>query len=508
MPQPNLRRQLALWLLFPLLGLLALDTWLTYQRAMSAANSAFDRSLEFSIKSIREGTQLIDGEVQVNLPYLALEMFESDRGGKIYYVIREGGDGVQGGDNDGRAVTGYHDLPLPPARVTPEPYHTAFYDATYRGETLRMGALQLPVHDVPNAKTRVVWIVVGETTEARHELARQILTGALQQEVLLVVLALAIVWLGVTRGLRPLNRLSAKVAAREEDDTTPLENVDLPTEVKPLVESINQYVGRVGRMQASRQRFFADAAHQLKTPLAIIQAESELTLRESLSAQARERVERLNQAVKQAAKSVRQLLSLSRLEAEDGPPVAMVPTRLDEAARSVTLDWSPVARSRGIDLGFENDGAVTVLAQRELLAELCGNLIDNAIRYAGDGAVITVRTRRGGATGHLRHLGHLDGADVANVSDATNGGHDNPDGPMLQVVDNGPGIPTHERDAVFERFYRRESAVLTQSTADGSGLGLAIVKEIARKHHAIVTLGEAPGGGLEVTVRFPANEVA
>ncbi|VVD96226.1 sensor histidine kinase [Pandoraea commovens] len=500
MPQPNLRRQLALWLLFPLLGLLALDTWLTYQRAMSAANSAFDRSLEFSIKSIREGTQLIDGEVQVNLPYLALEMFESDRGGKIYYVIREGGDGVQGGDNDGRAVTGYHDLPLPPARVTPEPYHTAFYDATYRGETLRMGALQLPVHDVPNAKTRVVWIVVGETTEARHELARQILTGALQQEVLLVVLALAIVWLGVTRGLRPLNRLSAKVAAREEDDTTPLENVDLPTEVKPLVESINQYVGRVGRMQASRQRFFADAAHQLKTPLAIIQAESELTLRESLSAQARERVERLNQAVKQAAKSVRQLLSLSRLEAEDGPPVAMVPTRLDEAARSVTLDWSPVARSRGIDLGFENDGAVTVLAQRELLAELCGNLIDNAIRYAGNGAMITVRTRRGGQTGRV------DDADVANVGQASTGAHDNLDGPTLQVVDNGPGIPAHERDAVFERFYRRESAALTPSTADGSGLGLAIVKEIARKHHAVVTLAEAPGGGLEVTVRFPANE--
>lgn len=502
MPQPNLRRQLALWLLFPLLGLLALDTWLTYQRAMSAANSAFDRSLEFSIKSIREGTQLIDGEVQVNLPYLALEMFESDRGGKIYYVIREGGDGAQGGDNDGRAVTGYHDLPLPPARVTPEPYHTAFYDATYRGETLRMGALQLPVYDVPNAKTRVVWIVVGETTEARHELARQILTGALQQEVLLVVLALAIVWLGVTRGLRPLNRLSAKVAARGEDDTTPLENVDLPTEVKPLVESINQYVGRVGRMQASRQRFFADAAHQLKTPLAIIQAESELTLRESLSAQARERVERLNQAVKQAAKSVRQLLSLSRLEAEDGPPVAMVPTRLDEAARSVTLDWSPVARSRGIDLGFENDGAVTVLAQRELLAELCGNLIDNAIRYAGDGAMITVRTQRGGQTGRV------EGAGVANVAHASNGVPDNLDGPTLQVVDNGPGIPAHERDAVFERFYRRESAALTQSAADGSGLGLAIVKEIARKHHAVVTLGEAPGGGLEVTVRFPANEAA
>jgi two-component system sensor histidine kinase TctE len=467
MPQPNLRRQLALWLLFPLLGLLALDTWLTYQRAMSAANSAFDRSLEFSIKSIREGTQLIDGEVQVNLPYLALEMFESDSGGKIYYVIREDG---------GRAVTGYHDLPMPSGRLAPQPYHTAFYDATYRGEALRMGALRLPVHDVPNAQTRTVWIVVGETTESRHELARQILTGALQQEVLLVVLALAIVWLGVTRGLRPLNRLSAKVAARAEDDTTPLENVDLPTEVKPLVESINQYVGRVGRMQASRQRFFADAAHQLKTPLAIIQAESELTLRESLGEPARARVERLNHAVKQAAKSVRQLLSLSRLEAEGGPPVAMVPLRLDDVARSVALDWSPVARSRHIDLGFEQDGPVSIMAQRELLAELCGNLIDNAIRYAGDNAIITVRTRR-----------------EAGVA-------------VLQVIDNGPGIPAHEREAVFERFYRREHVGTMPQAADGSGLGLAIVREIARMHHAEISLGDAQGGGLDVTVRFPVSE--
>lgn len=468
MPQPNLRRQLALWLLFPLLGLLALDMWLTYHRAMTAANSAFDRSLEFSIKSIREGTQLIDGMVQVNLPYLALEMFESDRGGKIYYVIREDG---------GRAVTGYHDLPMPPQRLAPEPYHAVFYDALYRGETLRMGALQLPVHDVPNAQTRVVWIVVGETTEARHELARQILTGALQQELLLVVLALAIVWLGVTRGLRPLNRLSAKVAAREDDDTTPLENVGLPREVKPLVESINQYVERVGRMQVSRQRFFADAAHQLKTPLAIIQAESELTLRESLTPPARERVERLNQAVRQAAKSVRQLLSLSRLEAEGGPPVAMGPLWLDEVARSVALDWSPVARSRHIDLGFEHDGPVTVIAQRDLLAELCGNLIDNAIRYAGDGAVITVRT------------GHDGGM------------------PVLQVVDNGPGIPERDREAVFERFYRREleSSAASQPT-DGSGLGLAIVREIARMHRADVSLDDAPGGGLVVTVRFPSCE--
>ncbi|NIE87008.1 MULTISPECIES: sensor histidine kinase N-terminal domain-containing protein [unclassified Burkholderia] len=156
----NLRMQVALWLLAPLLGLLALDSWLTYQRAMSAAHHAFDRTLASSLKSIREGVRLDQGEVIVDLPYLALEMFESNDGGKIYYQIREDG---------GRNVTGYPDLPQPEANA--EPFQPVFYDAPYRGEQLRMAALRLPVHDVPTAQTRLVRVLVGETIEARQALA-------------------------------------------------------------------------------------------------------------------------------------------------------------------------------------------------------------------------------------------------------------------------------------------------------------------------------------------------
>ena len=221
-------------------------------------------------------------------------------------------------------------------------------------------------------------------------------------------------------------------------------------------------------MQESRRHFFTDAAHQLKTPLAIIQAESELTLRESLNDAARVRVVRLHSAVQQAAKSVRQLLFLSRLDADSGHRVTLESVALDRLARSVTLDWSQVARARGIDLGFEQEAQVEVHGQPELLKEVCSNLIDNAIRYAGDGSVITVRVAR----------------DVEH--------------PLLQVIDNGPGIPQQERDAVFERFYRSPG----QQHIDGTGLGLAIVREIARAHHADVTLEDAPQGGLVVSVRF------
>ncbi|MGH8778394.1 sensor histidine kinase N-terminal domain-containing protein [Paraburkholderia sp.] len=466
MMRSNLRVRVALWLLLPLFGLLAVDSWVTYRRAMNAAHTAFDRTLEFSLRSIRDGIRLRDGRIEVDLPYLSLEMFEANGGGSIYYQIRE---------DNGPVITGYPDLqrPGPGGR---DAYSVRFYDTVFRGQPLRMAVLRLPVHDVPSAQTRVVWVMVGETIEPRQALARDILIGSLQQEGMLVVLALAIVWLGVGRGLRPLNRLSAKVAARADDDPAPLDMHGLPREVAPLVDAINQYIARTQRMQVSRRRFFTDAAHQLKTPLAVIQAEAELALRDD------ERVEggsgqgvhlrRLNRAVKQAVRIVQQLLSLSRLDPDSGYPVRRTRVPLHKIARSVTLDWSPVARARGIDLGFEQDARVDVIGQTDLLAELAGNLIDNAIRYAGDDAVITVR--------------------VAN----------NDDGPLFQVIDNGPGIAAAERDSVFERFYRSEA---TQAV-EGSGLGLSIVREVARVLGARVVLDDAPGGGLIVSVIFPAAE--
>jgi two-component system, OmpR family, sensor histidine kinase TctE len=462
MTRVNLRMQVGLWLLLPLLGLLAFDAWLTYQRAMSAAHTAFDRTLASSLKSIREGVRLSDGEIEVDLPYLALEMFESNDGGKIYYLIREDG---------GRAVTGYPDLPGP-RQANVALFETRFYDAIYRGEQLRMAALRLPVHDVPSAQTRVVWVMVGETIEARQALAREILVGSLQQEGLLVVLALGIVWFGVARGLRPLRRLSETVAARADGDPTPLDTSGMPSELAPLVEALNQYIARTQRMQGARRRFFADAAHQLKTPLAAVQAGVELARRPDEQARAQAHLGRADDAVRQAAKIVQQLLSLSRLESDSGYAIERGPVALHRIARGATLDASPVARARSIDLGFEEDAQVTVMGRADLLAELVGNLIDNAIRYAGDHAVITVRIAR----------------------DAERA--------RLEVVDNGPGIAADERDAVFDRFYR---SAATQAV-EGTGLGLSIVREIVRVHQGEITLEEAPGGGLLVRVSLPVSE--
>jgi two-component system, OmpR family, sensor histidine kinase TctE len=459
----SLRLQLTLWLLLPLVVLLALDMWLTDRRAMSAAHQAFDRTLAASLKAMREGIKLRDGRVEVEVPYLALEVFDAEAGSRVYYRIR---------DDHGATITGYDDLPMPPGPVR-SLYRTQFYDADFRGTPVRMAAMALPLHDVRSARTQLVWVLVAESTEPREHLANEILVGSLLQELMLVSLALVIVWFGVRRGLQPLHRLSDAVATRGPDDLDPIGDTSLPLETRPLVSAVNQYVARLHRMVQGRKRFFADAAHQLKTPLAIIQAESELALRETDLASVRVHVERLNGSVRQAAKEVAQLLSLSRLEPDSGYAPTLKPMCLGQLAQQVALDWAPLARQHGVDLGYEGDegdegdDAHEIDGQPELLQELLGNLIDNAIRYAGAGSMVTVRV----------------------------------DGHRLLVEDNGPGVAPFERESVFKRFYRGAAS----TSRDGSGLGLSIVREIARIHGATVGLNETRGGGLTVEVAFPAG---
>lgn len=469
MTPPTLRRQLSFWLLLPLLGLLALDAWLTYARAMTAANSAFDRTLEASLKAMREGVRLRNKQFAIDLPYLALEILESETGSSIFYRIV---------DTGGATLTGYDDLPMPGGQ-RPTPYRTVFYDTLFRGMQVRMAAQPLPVRDTQSAQTQIVWLLVGETLEPREALAHEILAGSLQQEVLLVVLAVAIVWLGVRRGLRPLRQLSETVAGRGTDELAPLPQHGLPAEVAPLVEAINQYVARLLRLLQARKRFFADAAHQLKTPLAVIQAQSELALREPDGERIRRHLEPLHGTVRQAARGVQQLLSLSRLETDSGYAPQLQPLRLDTLAGDVALELAPVARKSGVDLGFEGE-PVTVAGEPQWLQELIGNLLDNAILYAGKGARVTLRVKRRA----MAMLGEQ---------------------AVLQVEDDGPGIALTERDAVFGRFYRGAAS----EGHDGSGLGLAIVREIARMHGGTVALSETPGGGLTVSVCLalaPADE--
>ncbi|WP_137936287.1 sensor histidine kinase [Chitinivorax sp. B] len=458
MIKPNsLRLHLLVWLFVPLLALLGLDAWFTYQRAMSAANVAFDRMLYSSARAISEGVRVQDGDIVVDIPYFALEMFEANAEGRVFYRVSE---------DNGRQLTGYQDLPRP-AVANAEFYRPWYADVPYRDETIRLLSIRQPVYDLLTARNRIVWVQVGETPESRRELARDILIGAIQQEAILIVLALAIVLVATNRGLRPLRRLSRQVARREEGDLSPIDERELQTELKPLVEALNQYMARQSRMLTARRRFFVDAAHQLKTPLAVMQAQAELALREETIPTVHLQVRQLLTTLGHASHGVKQLLSLSRLEPDSGLVTKLQPVDLVMLAREVAMEWVPVARRWQVDLGFECDGEVIVSGQPGLLHELIGNLVDNAIRYAGSGKHVTVRVS---ATPQ----------------------------PCLAVVDDGPGVPATERENVFKRFYR-----VAGVSVEGSGLGLPIVNEIARLHDADVDLTDTPGGGLTVIIYFP-----
>jgi two-component system sensor histidine kinase TctE len=297
------------------------------------------------------------------------------------------------------------------------------------------------------------------------------LIATLVPEGFLVALAAVGVWYGVGRGLAPLERLREEVGRRSDQDLSPVEVRRAPLEARPLVNAINGLLARLDSALSAHRRFVANAAHQLRTPLAGLHTQAELALRESEPEAVRRSLEQLHHAAGRAAHLVSQLLSLARLEPRSGRPLQGEPLDLKELARDTTARWVPQALARGIDLGFDACSTpAQVIGDRLLLEELLGNLLDNAIRYAGPDGEATVRVDR------------ADGDTV------------------LKVEDNGPGIPEEERAQVLERFQRGS----TTAQIPGSGLGLSIVREIAVTHRAQLRLEPGQDGrGTRVSVTFP-----
>jgi two-component system sensor histidine kinase TctE len=315
---------------------------------------------------------------------------------------------------------------------------------------------------------------VAETMVKRNGLAREILLSVVIPQVLLILIAGIVVWLGVVRGLSPLQRLQRAVAMRSHRDRSPLVLENVPGEVKPLLDSLNELLGRLDRVLTLQSRFVADAAHQLKTPMSAVSAQFELALRERDPARMREAVKRVEPGLERLSRLISQLLSLARNEPEAVPAVTLAPVDLGALALEVATSWVPAARSRDIDLGFEGSSRPALVAGDAVrLRELFDNLLDNAVRYTAASGRVTVRV----------------------VADPQ---------PACSVSDDGPSIPPQERGRVFERFHR-----LLGSSRDGSGLGLAIAQEIARLHGAEIALNEdADGIGNTFIVTFPPASAA
>ena len=456
----SLRGQLLRWLLIPLVLLLGLNAFLSNQAAVATANQAYDRLLIASVRAIANEVEWSNGETRVDLPYVALELFESNMQERIFYRVDS---------PSGKTVTGYDDLPLPPKQLMVSDQPT-LYQANYHGAPVYLAAMHKPLYDERSKGPAVV--VVAETAESRQALSRQILIDGLIQQGFLILTAASLVWLGLKRGLRPLVSLHDSVARRSSLDLTPIDDTRVQKEVRPLISAINHHTGRIRKLIVARERFMADASHQIKTPLTLMRTQVEHGLRERQPVAIQMVLEDTLVTIDQMTHLVNQLLSLAGAEPEMLANRGVGRIDLRDVVRAAALQLVPLARDKEIDLNFESDKADTAVTGNVLLLhELATNLIDNAICHTQTKARIWVRVCR-------------DGEWV-----------------RLEVEDDGPGILEEEHARVFERFYRGKDK---QPGEHGSGLGLAIVGEICVSHSATISLATASGGnGLHVIVSFP-----
>ena len=460
------------WMLTPLLLLWPVTLALTWLVAQGLANKPFDRALEYNAHALAQQVSVTRRGVQFNLPPSATEILRADESDVVYYqVIGPGGE----------FLSGERDLPGPPPEDTAVPGEVRLRDAEMRGVDIRVAYtwVRLPMEGQPMALVQVA-----ETREKRSVLATEIIKGVMLPQFVILPLAVLLVWLALARGIQPLNQLEQRIRERKPDDLSPLDDRTVPLEVAPLVSSVNDLLTRLNDSLATQKRFLADAAHQLKTPLAGLRMQADLAQREGTSTEELKRsLQQIGRSSIRATHTVNQLLALARAEG-GGAGLARQNCDLARIVIEVVRDSVPRALDKHIDLGY--DGAepgspgVQVHGNATLLKELVRNLVDNAINYTpstpAKQGVVTARVLAD-TFGHVL---------------------------LMQVEDSGPGVPESERELVFQPFYRALG-----SEADGSGLGLPIVLEIARQHGAEVLLENAHPGhtppGARFSVRFPAK---
>jgi len=441
--------------------ILMLSSLSAYWSARQAADTAYDRTLLASARAIADGLYTTAERLNANVPYVALDTFAYDSAGRIYYQVL---------DVQGALVSGYEDLPPPPPgtkRTEDYPALARFYDGEFRNQGVRVVSLLQPVSE-PGVNG-VAEIRVAETQGARERMARELLLGTLLRMGLLSLSALLLVWLAVTVALRPLETLRRTVAARTSDDLRPLPDTQMPRELRPLIDALNQFNDRLRGLFERQSQFIADASHELRTPLAALKARVELGLRARDAQVWRSTLEEAAQNTDKLTHLANQLLSLARIESGARAIAEGGAQRLDlsQLARELGMALAPLAHARGIALALEAEQPVWVSGEPTLLNELLCNLLDNALAHTPAGGNVILRVLPAG---------------------------------VLEVEDDGPGIPPEEHERVFARFYRRSNK------GSGAGLGLAIVGEICRAHQAEISLHQAQPQGLLVRVEFARAE--
>ncbi|WP_422621987.1 sensor histidine kinase N-terminal domain-containing protein [Rhodoferax ferrireducens] len=460
------------WMLTPLLLLWPVSLVLTWLVAQNIAGKPFDRALEYNVRALAQLVTISDQRAQFRLPLPARELLRANDADTVYYQVL---------GTRGEYLSGEREMPLPPKEEGFEPGEVRIRDDVVHGDEVKVAYtwVKLPL---PGAKPALVQ--VAETLEKRSLLATEIVKGVMLPQFAILPMAVLLVWVALVQAIKPLHQLEERIRARKPDDLSPIEAQAVPLEVAPLVHSVNDLLLRLKDSIATQKRFLADAAHQLKTPLAGLRMQAELAQREGASAEElKQSLRQIGRASIRATHSVNQLLALARAESS-GQAMPRQVCDLAELTMAVVRDCVPRAIEKQIDLGYEGTQPGTESGQLAgnptLIKELIRNLVDNAINYTPSSlsqpGVITARV-----------LTDPFGKTL-----------------MLQVEDSGPGVPEVERELIFQPFYR---ALGTE--ADGTGLGLPIVMEIAHQHNATVSLEPTHPGqtrpGARFSVRFWAS---
>jgi two-component system OmpR family sensor kinase len=451
----SIRRQLLCWLLVLMVIGVGLASWMVYLQALAEANELFDYQLQ---------------EISAALPPVPFPKIPSSRDSDDAGIV------LQIWNRNGELIYRSHPhVPLAPsAQLGFSTEHTRLGDWRVYGAMIGENVVQL-----------------AQPVSMRDQLAVMIAWHTLWPLVALLPFLGLTVWLVVGHGLAPLARLTQALEKRHPDGLQALPLRGLPREVMPLVQALNALLGRLTQVLDTQKTFIADAAHELRTPLAAVQIQAQLVARAQDAATRDEAIADLQAGVARATRLTGQLLTLARAE----PDGHQLEHRVDLRAllTDCVAEHVPLAQQRGVDLGMDMPGQasadidVTICGDAEALRAMFGNLLDNATKYTPAG-------------------GHVD------VGLLIDGGH-----PVVRIADSGPGIPPAERERVFDRFYRATSAAAGANTGTGAahqrtdvkgtGLGLAIVRRVADQHHAAITLGDcAAGGGLQVDVRFCAPD--
>ena len=450
----SLRSYLMQRLLISLYLLWLVSTVVGYFATINYANQPYDLVLLQRANAVAEQLRLGSDNEQLDVVPTLPDGSDPGMPDRVLYTVT---------DSEGRKLAGNGNTlrPLSYRRGRPGPL---FSNGEREGQKTRMVSLTFPSHGT------MLQLHVSETTQQRQALIRGILANIVIPQLLLTLIALAVVWYGLKQGLRPLERLRRDVLNRKRDDLSQLDGSKAPAEVRPLIDAVNDLLERLKQVMAAQQRFVADAAHQLRTPFAGLKTQSELALRTNDPQQKQHALEHIYTSTRHGIRLVNQLLALARNEPGGQSTTNFTTLDLNQLAQECTVNWVQMALEKNIDIGFEGSAvAAEIQGDAASLMEMLNNLIDNAIRYTPAGGHITVGVS---ATQHATEL---------------------------SVEDNGPGIEAQHRERVFERFYR-----ILGSGQSGSGLGLAIVAEVAKRHSAKLKLDAGNGGkGTLVSVRFP-----